>query len=181
MIRRLLALVTALFATCLWLSITPQALAHDVLISTSPADGSRVGHTPSKIVLTFDNPAIATGTVLKVTGPSGDVTEGKPTLLNHSVSQAIRPGSAAGTYTVDWRITSVDGHPVSGKFTFTSRAAGIGAPSPRASTASVAASKTASATAGGSGSTSPWVYVGVVAVVLALAGGLLVGRRRVRR
>ena len=179
--RPLIVTAVAVLALCMSLVVAPQALAHNVLIKTSPADGSTVAHTPSKVVLTFDNPSIATGTALKITGPSGDVTTGKPVLVNHTVSQAIRPGSPAGKYTVDWRVTSIDGHPVSGTFTFTSKAAGTGT-----AVSSPVASKAGPATStvqpdDSSGGTSPWLYVGIAVVLVLLAGGVLATRRRTAR
>lgn len=184
--RPLIATAVAVLALCMSLVVAPQALAHNVLIKTSPADGSTVAHTPSKVVLTFDNPSIATGTALKITGPSGDVTTGKPVLVNHTVSQAIRPGSPAGKYTVDWRVTSIDGHPVSGTFTFTSKAAGTGtavssAPASSPVTQEVGPSTSAVQPDDSSGGTSPWLYVGIVVVLALIAGGVLATRRRTVR
>jgi hypothetical protein len=42
------------------------------------------------------------------------------------VSQNLREGPA-GHFTVAWRVTAADGHPLSGTFTFTAAAAGNGA------------------------------------------------------
>ena len=38
------------------------ASAHDVLRSTNPADGAVVDRLPDRVVLTFDEPALAIGT-----------------------------------------------------------------------------------------------------------------------
>ena len=99
------------------------AAAHDVLVSTSPANGSTVAQTPSKIVLTFTDPALSIGTQMVVTGPAGSVTVPKPRLVDNTVVQDLPGSSPAGRYTVLWRVTSADGHPVSGQISFTSRAA----------------------------------------------------------
>jgi hypothetical protein len=40
----------------------------------------------------------------------------------------VQPGAPAGTYTVAWRVTSADGHPISGSFTFIATRPGSGAP-----------------------------------------------------
>jgi hypothetical protein len=40
-------------------------------------------------------------------------------LAENTVSQDLQPGAPAGSYTVAWRVTSADGHPVSGAFSFT--------------------------------------------------------------
>ena len=102
------------------------AWAHNVLKSTSPEDKATVAHAPSSVVLTFDEPAIAIGTKLVVTGPTGPVQVGAPQLVDNTVTQNLQPGAPAGAYTVEWRITSADGHPISGVFAFTARAAGDG-------------------------------------------------------
>ena len=107
---------------------TVPASAHNVLLGTSPAQGQTVSRTPSTVVLTFDNPAIAMGTQLVVTGPAGNVAVGPPRLVDSTVSQDLAPGSPAGPYTVTWRVTSIDGHPISGTFVFTSSAPATGSP-----------------------------------------------------
>ena len=50
------------------------ASAHDALVGTSPAAGSTVGAVPGQVTLTFDQPALALGTTVLVTGPGGPVT-----------------------------------------------------------------------------------------------------------
>ncbi len=171
----LVALLTAAFT----LSTAPAASAHNVLESTSPADGSTLEHTPTKVVLTFNNPSIATGTVIEVDGPSGDASAGKPKLVNHKVIQPLKPGSPAGKYTVRWRVTSVDGHPVSGTFHFTSKAPGKGTPSASAGATPVgpAATTQPPRPATEASGSNPWPWVLVVAVVI-VAGAVLVATRR---
>ncbi|WP_137122118.1 copper resistance CopC family protein [Segeticoccus rhizosphaerae] len=182
-----------------WGAGASPAAAHDVLIKTTPADGASVPRLPDKVTLTFDDPALALGTELRVTGPSGQVQEGKPVLVDNTVSQAVRPGSPAGSYTVVWRVTSEDGHPVSGTFRFTAAKGNGGtAPSAKANPSaaspansssssaanSPAASSPATSSAGStqqqseSGSSMPWI-AGVVAIVIVLGGvGLWLRWRR---
>ena len=150
------------------------AWAHNVLKSSNPTDGERVARTPSSVVLTFDEPAIALGTKLVVTGPEGPAQIGTPRLVDKTVTQDLQPGAPAGAYTVDWRVTSADGHPISGSFTFTAKAAGVPstAPSfaPQPSTAPTAPTAR--------GSAALWLVAG--AVIVLAAGLLAVGRRRWR-
>lgn len=145
------------------------AAAHDVLTGTTPADASTVARTPAQVVLTFDQPAVAMGTQILVTGPSGQVQTGAARLVDNTVTQDLRPGSPAGAYTVAWRVTSADGHPVSGTFTFTSSEAGTGTPPPAEPVT-------------GTPTTAPghrWPVVVVAAVVvLALVAVLVALRRR---
>ena len=101
----------------------PQvAWAHNVLIGTTPGDGAQVKMAPATVVLTFNEPAIATGTKMIVTGPAGSATVGDPVLIDNTVRQSLQPGLPAGEYTVEWRVTSADGHPINGSFSFQAKA-----------------------------------------------------------
>ncbi|GAA3710303.1 hypothetical protein GCM10022204_30880 [Microlunatus aurantiacus] len=102
---------------------TPQtASAHNALVSTTPGDGKTVAEPPSSVVLTFNEPAIATGTKVLVTGPDGaSATDGDPKLVDNTVEQDLESQLPAGEYEVEWRVTSADGHPINGRFTFTVR------------------------------------------------------------
>jgi copper resistance protein C len=113
-------LLTILAGTMLavWAGASP-VLAHNTLTSTNPADQEMVQSPPQAVVLTFNVSVIATGTQVVVTGPSGQVQQGEPRLAENTVSQDLQRGAPAGTYTVAWRVTSADGHPVSGTFSFT--------------------------------------------------------------
>ena len=42
------------------------------------------------------------------------------------VTQPVAAGAPAGEYTVRWRVTSADGHPITGSFRFTATASGGG-------------------------------------------------------
>jgi len=102
------------------------ASAHDVLISTAPAANATVATVPAEVTLTFDEPAVAVGATIRVSGPAGDVQSGTPRLVDRSVTQDVAAGSPAGTYRVAWRVTSADGHPVTGEYSFTATASGGG-------------------------------------------------------
>jgi methionine-rich copper-binding protein CopC len=117
-------LLTVLAAAMLgvWAGASP-ASAHNRLTSTSPADHETVQGAPQAVVLTFEEPAIATGAQVVVSGPSGQVQHGQPRLAGNTITEDVQPGAPAGTYTVAWRVTSADGHPVSGTFSFTAETA----------------------------------------------------------
>lgn len=154
------------------------AAAHDVLVSTSPANGATVAQTPSQVVITFTDPALSIGTQVVVTGPAGPVGVPAPRLVDNTVVQDLPGSSPAGHYSVSWRVTSADGHPVSGEFSFTSHA-----PSPPSTVkAPVAATPTpvAQNAPSASGSALPVVAIfGVLVVVVILATAVVVvGRRR---
>ena len=149
----------------------PTAYAHDVLIASAPANRSTVARTPEAVLLTFDQPAIAMGTQVVVNGPAGPVSDGAPQLVDNTVTQQLVGGAPAGAYTVEWRVTSADGHPVSGTFSFTATAAG--AARPEASSAPAPAAPVTSAPGAPS-----WVWLVLVIAVVATAAGAVWSRRR---
>lgn len=161
-----------------WLAVASPAAAHNVLRSTSPADQSTVERVPSEVVLTFDEPALGMGTALVVTGPAGVVSIGPARLVDNTVAQSVKAGSPAGSYTVEWRVTSADGHPISGSFGFTARSAG---PTALASVEpSDAVSPPASEQSGG---VPGWIWVVIAAALLlsAVTSAAVVRRRGRRR
>ncbi len=166
---RLLAAVT--LALVVVVAGAPAASAHNSLVSTAPAADAELARTPDAIVLTFDEPAIALGTRIVVTGPAGVVSAGAPALVDSTVRQPLLPGAPEGRYTVDWRVTSADGHPITGQFAFTSAAAAPGT-LPTASALPVAPADPAGAT------TSP--LLGLTAL-LVVAGAAVVIFGNVRR
>ena len=125
-VAEVLATVLSAVAVTLIATAVP-ASAHDVLRSTNPADGTVVDRLPDRVVLTFDEPALAIGTEVVVTGPAGPVSDGPPQLVDAEVRQPVRAGPA-GRYTVLWRVTSADGHPVSGTFAFTTQQGSAASP-----------------------------------------------------
>lgn len=200
--RRLRGRALALLAGAL-LVLLPAlpAQAHDRLEASSPADGSTVPTAPSAVVLTFNAPAIALGSKVVVTGPDGAVvSEGDAQFVDTAVTQQLAGDLPAGQYRVEWRVTSSDGHPVSGTFAYTASAPAAGSttaspsgtpsatesstPSaPGSATPSEAASSPAGPVADPSSSSSgapAWLVAGgavvALAVVAAVAAAVL--RRR---
>jgi methionine-rich copper-binding protein CopC len=142
--------VVALLAAVVFtvLGIPQTAWAHNALVSTSPGDGTTVAEPPESIVLTFNEPAIKTGTKVLVTGPDGAVAAGAPELIDNTVEQALQPELPAGEYTVAWRVTSADGHPINGEFSFRVRTGSVTTRTPAPTTGSTGSptpSQTASA------------------------------------
>ncbi|KRB43753.1 copper resistance CopC family protein [Terrabacter sp. Root181] len=111
-------LASALLALGLLVALPTTAFAHDVLERTDPADGTTVAQLPGAVVLTFSEAPLEIGTQVVVTGPSGPVSSGSPTIEGRAVTQALAPNAPGGDYTVSYRVTSDDGHPVTGTFSF---------------------------------------------------------------
>ncbi len=119
------------------------AAAHSQLDRSNPADGARVAALPEQIKLTFNLNVLGLGAAVQVTGPEGNIADGRPTVVDKQLRQAVRPGSVAGDYTVLWRVTSADGHPISGRFTFSVAAGSGGADSAESTSAASTSAPTA--------------------------------------
>jgi methionine-rich copper-binding protein CopC len=111
-------LASALLALGLLVAVPTTAFAHDVLEQTNPADGTSITHLPEAVTLTFSEAPLPIGSQVVVTGPSGPVSSGAPTVADRVVTQALSPSAPGGDYTVSYRVTSDDGHPVTGTFSF---------------------------------------------------------------
>jgi len=156
------------------------AEAHDSLLGTSPAAGSTTMVVPARVTLTLSEPAIAVGTIVIVTGPAGPVQTGKVTLVDTTIAQRLQPGSPAGGYTVTWRATSADGHPVSGRFSFTAAKASPGGIAPATSTPTASPATSAAAIPASAapavatgGASAAWGLLAGAIVILLLLGTFL--------
>ncbi len=148
--------------------VAAPAYAHDELKSSNPVDGAMVATPPAQVVLTFEEAPVALGAQVVVTGPDGPVSSGTPRLAGDDVVADVQPQAPAGRYTVEWRVTSDDGHPVSGTFGFTAQAAAAGASSAPAATP---AATPAPAEAPRREPLIPswgWIAAGVIAIVAAI-------------
>src|SRR5262245_52564881 len=122
--RRLLAAAVLGFLGAL--AIAAPASAHAVLLRTSPAQNSVVSTPPSDVVLTFSEPVTPVPDKVRLIGPDGKrMQAGKVRVNGNDVLIPVDEKAARGTYLVNFRVVSSDGHPVAGAFTFS-----IGAPSP---------------------------------------------------
>jgi len=193
---RVLAAVLTMAALLVVASTTAEA--HDILVGTSPANGSVTSIVPAQVTLTFNQPVLAVGTFVIVTGPAGQVQTGGAGVVDRTATQRLRAGSPAGRYTVAWRVSSADGHPASGQFSFTASSpsqarqatattaaeptssASPASPATPATTAVTSAATPAGAvTTGGSGgqTSTPWWLVGGGAVALLLLVAFIVARK----
>jgi copper transport protein len=101
--------------------VAAPASAHDTLLQSSPADGVTVTGNPEQVWLYFDQTARVTGHSVRVLDAAGrevDEADAREGDKSNQVVTDLRPGLAAGAYTVSWQVVSADGHPVSGAYTF---------------------------------------------------------------
>ncbi len=105
------------------LAIPRAAFAHLVLVSSAPPAGSTLDAAPAAIGLTFSEDPQLAATHIEVANAAGArVDSGPPRLVQipkHTLDVGLTGSLAPGKYTVRWRTTSDDGHPVHGVFTFT--------------------------------------------------------------
>ena len=95
------------------------ALAHATVVSTDPADGSRLEAAPAKVSITFSEDVAVNSGFLKVVDADGEqVSQGEPAGTGREVSVPLRSGLGDGSYIVSYRIVSADSHPISGAFSF---------------------------------------------------------------
>ena len=97
---------------------TTGALAHSKAEQTTPANEATVAEVDA-IEMRFDDPMRVTA--ITMTGPDGEVDVERETGMDAVTEfRAIPPiDLPIGTYTVDWRGLSADGHPMQGTFGFT--------------------------------------------------------------
>ncbi|WP_162795422.1 copper resistance CopC family protein, partial [Nonomuraea lactucae] len=122
-------LLTVLLLACATVGVPLPALAHNVLIGSDPKDGATLPAAPGRITLVFDQPVRQGYVQVGVTGPDGTArADGAAVVVAEKVTVKVKPLAANGEYLVGYRILSADGHPVTGKITFT-LAAGPATPS----------------------------------------------------
>jgi len=122
-VRRITAPRTCAVVVLLALALSGLVLlaapvaAHAVLTGTQPQRGATVTDHLDLVVLEFSEP-VAFAQV-QVTGPDGTrVEEGTPVERGETVEQPLSSPLEPGTYTVAFRTTSDDGHPIEDTFEF---------------------------------------------------------------
>jgi methionine-rich copper-binding protein CopC len=168
MIRRLAAtaLVGAVLAL-LALAGAGIASAHAIRTAADPAPDSSVGVGPARARATFNERLQTDFAAMTVVGPDGNLWSTGPAEISGAVASiALRPLGPAGIYTVNYRVTSADGHVVSGAWSFDLTVAGTGSPGPKVAQSSDEPD-----------GVPVWPFV-AVAVVIVGAGALVAMRRR---
>jgi methionine-rich copper-binding protein CopC len=164
---RFAALLAALVA--LAIALAPVASAHAVLIATDPAKGAKLASGPAQVSATFNEPLQTAFAAMTVVGPDANLwSTGDPRADGAVISVALRPLGPAGSYTVNYRVTSADGHVVTGSWAFELTTPGSGTPGPPA--ASTAAT----------GGIPVWPFVAGGAAVIVIATGWALRRAKRR-
>ena len=108
--------------------------AHTVLTATDPAADATLSAGPNRVSATFNEDLQATFAAMTVVGPDGNLwSSGETEVRGPVASVGVRPLGPSGRYTANYRVTSEDGHVVSGSWSFTVTVPSTGAPGPSVS------------------------------------------------
>jgi methionine-rich copper-binding protein CopC len=168
---RFAALLAGLVAIAI--AVAPVASAHSVLLATDPAKGAKLDRGPAQVSATFNEPLQTVFGAMTVVGPDANLwSTGDPRVSGAVISVALRPLGPAGSYTVNYRVTSADGHVVTGSWAFELTTPGSGTPGPPA------AASTWSAAATGGIPVWPFAAGGAAVIVIAAGWALRRAKRR---
>ena len=137
--RLLATLALAISLTAAAMAGAGVASAHATRLATDPVENSELTKAPEKVSATFNEALQQSFAAMTVVGPDGNLwSTGDPHVDGAVVSVGVRPLGPSGTYTVNYRVTSADGHVVSGSWSFKLTVSGTGTPGPSASATSPA-------------------------------------------
>jgi methionine-rich copper-binding protein CopC len=118
--RRLLSLFTILFSVML---IVPNASAHVEIVDSFPQQFANVNPIPTEVWIQFsgdlqtlDGEVVNSLEVVDSTGLAVNV--GDATIEGGKISTKVSGQSAAGVFTVKYRVVGDDGHVIEGDYTF---------------------------------------------------------------
>ena len=113
-----LRLATAIAWGFVTLSLSGAVAGHSRDEATVPSDGAILKSAPATIAIRFDKPIRVT--VIGLTDSDGEefALERTDAMAPVTRFEATPEPLPAGTYRIDWRGLSADGHPMSGGFSF---------------------------------------------------------------
>lgn len=150
------------------------AAAHSAVIASTPDNGAQIATAPERVSLQFNEALQEKFASLTVVGPDGNLwSKGDPTIQGDTASVPLEGLGPVGEYTIAFRVTSADGHPVSGTRVFTLTQEGTGVPGPKAGGQDSSSSEAESGP-----NLLIWGIVGVA--VIMFAGGLWFALRKPR-
>ncbi|ELY3086787.1 CopC domain-containing protein YobA [Klebsiella aerogenes] len=101
---------------------TASAFAHAHLLQQIPAADSTVSVSPQALTLTFSEGIETSFSGVALSGPQNTpIATGKLARSDNNKTQLtlpLRDPLAAGDYTVEWHVVSVDGHKTKGQYHF---------------------------------------------------------------
>ena len=131
--RHAAAMLLGILLAVLPLAGAGIASAHATRIATDPAEGAELTQSPQRVSATFNEALQPAFAAMTVVGPDGNLwSTDDPQVQGAVIGVGVRPLGPAGTYTVNYRVTSADGHVVSGSWSFRLTATSTGTPGPPA-------------------------------------------------
>jgi methionine-rich copper-binding protein CopC len=115
-------LVTLLWLSAVWLLLScAPALAHARLVQEEPAEGAALAESPDRVELRFSEPVDAEFSPLEVHNSEGERVDEDNARIDPADARVLivdLEELSEGSYTVEWRVTSIDGHVVEGRYGF---------------------------------------------------------------
>ena len=168
------AMLVGLVASAL--GFAGAAAAHAARIASDPAENAQLTQQPARVNATFNETMQSQFAAMTVIGPDGaQWSDGDVAVDGAVIGVAVRAGGPGGTYTVNYRATSADGHVVTGSWSY--ELAAVGASTATATSAAPATTTAAPAAEGASDGPPVWPFVVVIAAIVA-AGAVWAVRRR---
>lgn len=175
---KLIAALAAIFVALvagLGLAASPVA-AHDSLTSSNPKSGANLEVAPTEIELTFSSEPMADSPAIAVTDGDGEnVNVGEP-VINGKVVTAPWTAKGDGSFNVNWRVVSSDGHPIDGELSFSIATDAKASASPAAADASAVSDETS-----GLAPNSPsylWLAVLIALIIASLIAFLTLRKKK---
>lgn len=119
-----LAVLFAAFALAFAPAGAQRAEAHDQLLRSIPASGETVAQAPSEATLEFSGNVAEIGSEVALLHNGEAIEIAGPLQFAGGKVTVPLPGLDNGSYELNWRVVSTDGHPISGTVPFTVGTAG---------------------------------------------------------
>jgi len=114
---------------CWLLLLCAPALAHATLLKEWPASGARLDKPPEQVRLQFNEPVEAVFDPLQVYNAEGGRVDRDNPRIDPNDARVLLVDLkelSEGSYRVEWRVTSIDGHPIDGSYEFATTASSTG-------------------------------------------------------
>ncbi|EHR53601.1 putative copper export protein [Saccharomonospora marina XMU15] len=121
MLSRLASAIVALgIIVVTALAAAPPAVAHAVLIDSTPGNWELLANPPRQVTLRFSEPVDVGLAQVRLIGPDGSEVDGvsTPRASGADAVSVTLPSLRRGTHTVSYRVVSADTHPVRGALSF---------------------------------------------------------------
>lgn len=97
-------------------------LAHARFVDAEPARGAELQQAPEQVLIRFSEPVEAEFSPVEVSNSEGERVDQDNARIDPDdarvVVEDLNSDLPDGTYTVEWRVTSVDGHAIDGAYEF---------------------------------------------------------------